>query len=125
MRRSDSAMTRQVTLSDRCAEIDSRLAVGLNYDEYGDRVGDARVAYDALPIGDIERACLKKVAIKLESALSEYLDVLDVWGTCLEDYYCDFSEGEPNKKAQLAWLKAEGLIDRATSGLESMAPSDG
>lgn len=109
-------------LSDAVREIDSRLSIGLSYDEYGNRVGDARVAYDQLPITDIERACLKKVAVKLEAALQKYIDVYNDWGTCIEDFNCDFSQGQPNEKAQAAWLASSTLLDRADNGLSSMAP---
>jgi len=98
------------------------LSIGLSYDEYGDRVGDARVAYDQLPVNDLARTCLKKVAVNLESALQKYIDVFNVWGDCIEDYYCDFSEGKPNDKAQTGWYKAGNLIEDASAGLESMLP---
>jgi hypothetical protein len=38
-------------------ELDSRLNVGLNLDEYGDYVGDAQVAYDRLDFDRIEGIC--------------------------------------------------------------------
>jgi hypothetical protein len=105
-------------------EIDSRLDVGLNYSEYGDRVGDAKVAYDAmLKPNTLQRNCLIKVAVVLETALNEYLDVYNIWGDCINDYSCDFNTGETNKKAQTSWANASRDLAKAQRGLDSLAPA--
>lgn len=104
-------------------EIDSRLNIGLNFDEYGDRVGDAQVAYDRLFAGDdvdLNMSCLRRVAIPLEGALNDYIDVLNVWNDCIADLGCNFNEGEPNRKAQAGWQKASAKLDKARAGLERL-----
>jgi hypothetical protein len=111
-------------LSTALQEIDSRLSVGMNYDEYGDFVGDAQVAYDRLFDGpDLSRQCLLKVGIPLEGALNIYIDVYGIWGDCINDYGCDFSEGETNKKVQAKWAKATEVLGNSKRGLEGMKPA--
>lgn len=104
-------------------EVDSRLAIGLNQSEYGNYIGTAQVAYDDLFRGpDLSGPCLLKVAIPLEGALNVYIDVYNVWGDCLEDYNCDFNEGEANRKTQAGWAKASTALGNAERGLRKMQP---
>lgn len=106
-------------------QIDSRLAVGLNYSEYGDRLGDARVEYDnAVSIAEdgIAQPCLQKVGSLLEEAFGDYADVLTLWGECIDDYTCDFSAGDTNVKAQRWWAEAGRKIARADANLDDMKP---
>lgn len=107
------------------SEIDSRLSVGLNYAEYGDRLGDAQVAYDRIDIEglqEISPACLS-AAVPLENAYNDYLDVLQLWGDCIDDYDCDFSEGETNRKAQNGWNRAGKALEKSETKLGAMTPS--
>ena len=94
-------------LRDSLAQIDSRLDVGLSDEDYGDRLGDVQVAYDAAvpQLKGLGPRCIG-VAVALENALNSYNKVLNAWGDCIDDYNCDFSEGEANKKAQAGWAKA-------------------
>lgn len=110
-------------LVDSLSEIDSRLNVGMNYDEYGDRLGDTQVAYDGT-VKTIRKQtpdCID-AAIALENAFNAYLKVYNVWGSCIDDYYCDFSEGVPNDKAQTGWAKATGAIAKAERLIRQMRP---
>jgi hypothetical protein len=89
------------------AQVNSRLNVGLNYQDYDNRIGDVRVAYDAaVPrIKAVGGTCLA-VAVPLENAMNAYIKVATQWGACLDDYNCDFSKGETNDKAQAGWQRA-------------------
>lgn len=109
---------------DSLQEVNSRLSVGLNYEEYGNRLGDVRVVYDELVAGISQdtRDCTAKVAIPLEKAFQKYLGVLKVWGECIDDYYCDFSEGATNKAVQASWADATRLIQKSERALQNMAP---
>lgn len=111
--------------NDGLQEIDSRLTVGLNYDEYGDFLGDVQVEYDAFVDGITQDTvdCTRAVGLPLERAYRKYLRVHRIWGDCIDDYYCDFSEGETNRTVQAAWADATQLIDRANRKLEGMAPA--
>jgi hypothetical protein len=59
-------------LKDALDALDSRLAVGLNYDEYGTEVGDIVVVYDNSDLTGLGHECLQRVGLKLERALQEY-----------------------------------------------------
>ena len=118
--RRDKCARQTGQLQEALEQIDSRLAVGMDYDEYGERLGDVRVAYDRVPIKRLEPSCIRAAAIHLERAFNAYNKVLGTWGDCIEDYYCDFSEGATNRTAQTQWAKAEASIARARKGLRGM-----
>lgn len=107
-------------------EIGSRLNIGMNYDEYSDYLSDARVTYDrdftATVIDDMEPECLSSVAVPLENAFQAYVNVLTLWGDCIEDYDCDFNEGETDRKAQRGWVRAEKQTQKAVNALAAMKP---
>lgn len=116
--------TKVSPLIESLQQVNSRLAVGLNLDEYGDRLGDAQVDYDGLAgvAKRLDATCIAEVAVPLEASLNEYSKVLNVWNDCIADYYCDFNEGEPNDKAQAGWLKAGKKIDSARNALGRLRP---
>ncbi len=97
-------------------EIDSRLDIGLNIQEYGDRVGDAKVAYDRLQPGQLERGCLERVGVPLEEALQAYIDAYRSWDRCIDRFECELDEIEP--ELQQRWARASAKIEEATSALE-------
>jgi hypothetical protein len=111
-------------LRDALAQIDSRLDVGLNYDDYGDRLGDVQVAYDAVvpKLDSVDPKCFG-VAVPLESSLNAYNKVLNVWGDCIDDYNCDFSEGDANDKAQAGWAKAGRALKTSDRKLRALRPA--
>lgn len=127
----------QQELHDQCAEttdafraalqqLDSRLEVGLNYQDYSERVGDARVAYDTIDVDELQAispTCLSSAA-KLETAYNKFLQVQQIWDSCIDDYACDFSEGATNQKAQVGWVKAGTALRRSQSMLDAMAPRE-
>jgi hypothetical protein len=119
----DRCRRKLAPLVNSLSEIDSRLNVGMNYGEYGDRLGDTQVAYDRTvkAIRKQTPECID-AAVALEDAFNAYLKVYGVWGDCIDDYYCDFSEGVPNDKAQAGWAKATRAIDKAERLLRQMRP---
>jgi hypothetical protein len=111
-------------LRDSLAQIDSRLDVGLSYDDYGDRLGDVQVAYDtAVPKINTSGAKCLPAALPLENALNAYNKVLNLWGDCIDDYNCDFSEGETNDKAQAGWVKASQALKNSDRKLAALRPT--
>lgn len=124
----DTCVEIVMPLSDALSEVDSRLAVGLSYDEYTNYLGDVQVAYDAVldRLDEVSGSddCLG-VAIKLESALNAYARVSNVWSDCNADLYCDFSEADPNTKAQRGWAQATRLLEQSDSRLDELAPPVG
>lgn len=119
----DKCVTKTQPLIDALQQISSRLNVGLNYDEYGDYIGDAQVAYDAVFEGpNLPLDCLQKVAVGLEFGLNNHIDVLNIWGDCISDLYCDFNEGAPNDSAQKKWAGADRVLVKAKRGLAGLKP---
>jgi hypothetical protein len=48
---------------DALGELDSRLGVGLQFDDYLNQVGNVRVAYDQVPFDDMASACIQEVGV--------------------------------------------------------------
>lgn len=101
------------------AELDSRLSVGLSYDEYGTAVGDVRVEYDQVRIGQLEPACVSGVGLPLEDAMNEYAKAASTWGDCIGDFDCDMDSVDP--ELQEHWAKAGEKVSDASNGLQELA----
>lgn len=115
-------------LDNRLSELNSRLAVGMAFAEYGDRVGSARVAYDkfirdAKARGGVSDACVNRVGVPLESALNAYAAAYDVWNNCINATSCDTSTGAAHDKMQAKWSKAGRLVDKADAALTGLQPA--
>jgi hypothetical protein len=87
----------------RTKALDSRLDIGLTYDDF-----------DADP-DDGSFACLSSVGVPLENALNQYVDAYRIWNTCFEDFDCDTDSIEPDLQAK--WSKATRNVSRASGGL--------
>jgi len=110
------------TLVNRLGELDSRLSVGLNYDEYTDEVADLRVAYDKIDFDELGEAgvsCLGSIGVPAENALNQFAKAVNQWGTCLDDFGCDTDSIEP--KLQRRWSRATDYIDQAKDELDQLA----
>lgn len=70
----------------------------------------------------MDPACLGEVAVPLENAFQAYVNVHEIWGDCIEDYDCVFSEGQTNAKAQRGWVRAENQTAKAVDGLSGLSP---
>lgn len=100
-------------------ELQSRLAVGLSYDEYGTQVGSIRVEYDQVPFKAMDLDCTTNVGLPLEDALNAYAKAAGIWGDCIQDFNCDTDSIDP--ELQSRWSSASNNIDTAMSGLRSLA----
>jgi hypothetical protein len=115
-------------LDDKLADLGSRLNVGLDFEAYSSKVGDAQVAYDRVgrqiktdPVSD---GCSTDVGERLEGALNAYIAAYNTWNNCVNDVNCTFDKGSPAlKKAQAKWLRAGGLTGKAETALSGMQPS--
>ena len=98
----------------------------MNYDEYGQFLSDARVTYDRAftqdVIDEMDPNCLAEVAVPLENAFQSYVNVHGIWGDCIKDYDCVFSEGQTNTKAQRGWVRAGTQTSKAVDGLSGLSP---
>jgi hypothetical protein len=55
------------------SELNSRLSVEMPFADYGQKVGDARVAYDALDTTSLAAGCVSVVGVPAEKALDVIL----------------------------------------------------
>jgi hypothetical protein len=99
-------------------EIDSRLDVGLAYDEYSGYVGDASVAYDMIPFERMSTDCVHEVGVPLENAINAYITASNEWDDCVWDDWCDPEHDIP---LQRRWLRASTQIDDAETGLSNLS----
>lgn len=106
-------------LLDELEELDSRLGVGVDYDEYGNLVGDARVEYDQISFRQLEPPCVTSVGIPAEDALNSYADAGDAWNDCFGDLDCSNNEVRP--ELQDHWADATSEIEQAQSGLRELS----
>jgi hypothetical protein len=106
----------------RTRALDSRLDVGLSYDEYGDKVADLKVAYDNVDFDaagtDGSFACLSSVGVPLENALNQYMAAYRTWDACFDDFDCDTDSITP--KLQAKWSKASRNVSNAADGLSKL-----
>ena len=108
-------------LVDALGELDSRLNVGLNYDEYTDQVGDLRVEYDRVDFGGSDPKqldCLTTVGLPAEEAMNEYAKAAGTWDECFDDINCDNDSIQP--ELQRRWSSASRKANRAQRGLDKM-----
>lgn len=112
-------------LTRELSEMDSRLDVGLSYDEYTDFLADAKVAYDDIDFdasGVENFDCISQVGLPLEKAINQYLAAARVWGDCFDDYSCDTDSIEP--RLQSRWSRAHAKVEQAKDGLDDLEPEE-
>jgi hypothetical protein len=95
-------------------ELDSRLDVGLNVNEYSNRVGDLKVAYDKIALEDLPQECVTKVGVPAEEALNQYMAALTQWRDCIT-----YGSGGCEPQLQDYWSGASDKIAEADKGLGS------
>ncbi|UGS35638.1 hypothetical protein DSM104329_02033 [Capillimicrobium parvum] len=105
---------------DSISELDSRLNVGLSYDEYTDKLGDVQVTYDQVDYDELDDnpRCLSGVGVPLESALNQYLKAANIWSDCFDDVSC--SNDSIQGSLQLRWAKASAKIRAAKNGMDDL-----
>lgn len=109
------------TLVERLGELDSRLSVGLNYDEYTDEVAELRVAYDKIDfdeLGESGFGCLSGTGLPAEKALNQYAKAATRWGECIDDFGWDTDAIEP--ALQRRWSHATDFVETAADELDQM-----
>ena len=108
-------------LLDELEELNSRLDIGLTYDEYTDRVGDVKVAYDKADFGDAgedDLRCITEVGLPAEKAFNQYAKAAATWQECFDDIDCDNDSIQPD--LQRRWSRATTLTERARDNLNDM-----
>jgi len=91
--------------------IDSRLDIGMTQPDYNTALGDVSIAYDAIPVGQLDPDCLA-VAAQLEDAFNRYIRANNDWSECIDDLYCDIdTDALPGIREN--WSAANRLIAKA------------
>jgi hypothetical protein len=103
---------------DALGELDSRLGVGLQFDDYLNQVGDVRVAYDQVPFDDMAAACIQEVGLPAERALNLYVQAGNIWNNCIGNFDCSLDDIEP--QLQRKWAVASRKLADAEQGLEDL-----
>jgi hypothetical protein len=99
---------------DALMDLDSRLDVGLNFADYSERVGDAKVAYDRIDVDELDPRCIV-IAAKAEDAYNHYAEAYNTWNGCIGDADCDNDSIRPALQAE--WADASDLLDEVEEAL--------
>lgn len=97
--------------------LETRLEIGLDYEEYLKRVGDVRVAYERIPVDDLGLECLE-VAAAAEKALRTHLEAAEVWTRCVADRNCENDSIRP--KLRKTWGKASSQLEESRQALRAL-----
>jgi len=98
---------------DSLSELNSRLSVGVQFDEYLTQIGNVRVEYDKVAADGLETTCLKKVGRPAERGLRLYSKAADEWNDCIQDFNCDVD----SIGLEQTWLRAGLQVDIARAAL--------
>jgi hypothetical protein len=105
-------------LLDTLHEIDSRLGVGIQVEDYTQRVGDARVEYDQVPFRQTDQDCVLEVGVPAEDAINLYIQAGNIWNNCIQNFGCSLDEVEP--KMQRKWSQATRELREADQALRAL-----
>jgi hypothetical protein len=100
-------------------DLDSRLGVGLVFQDYTNRVGDVSVEYDRVRFGALPIDCINEVGVPLENALNAYIRADNRWNECIGDFGCDIDSIEP--ELQRRWREASQETRMGRQGLRDLA----
>jgi hypothetical protein len=98
-------------------ELDSRLDVGLNYEQYGQALGDVSVEYNKLNVDEIPAECIDAAADG-EAAFNAYVKASNIWNKCFGDIDCSNDSIMP--RLQRNWSKATRKIQSAETALDDL-----
>lgn len=88
-----------------------QLVAGVTYEQYVAELGDARAAYDKLPVKQLRLTCLREVGRTGERALNRYIAAAEIWSDCVEVPGCQSASIEA--KLQRRWRQGSRLLSRA------------
>ena len=96
-------------------DLDSRLSVGLNFADYGTKVGDVKVVYDKVDASKLSVDCVTDVGTPAEAALNDYIDAYNTWNDCIGTSGC--TNDSIKSKLQAKWADATDKIGEAKKAL--------
>jgi hypothetical protein len=129
-KRDQACRTRVAGFVESLRDIDSRLDVGLSYNEYSDVVGDASVERGrADAAAQAGRTCAR-IASASEAAFGLYNDAVQTWNDCLfDDPISIFDVGcttdDIEYELQDYWYRASAKVERALDLLEGLGDNVG
>jgi len=94
--------------------LQSRLAVGLSYEQYFAEVKRARDAYAVVPVAKLELPCLLAAGTPAEKALDQYIEAANAWRECRADISCGTYTIEP--RLQHKWRVASHYLALVNTG---------
>jgi len=101
---------------DQLEHLRRNLAIGVSYEQYVAELGTVRRSYEAVPVADLDLACLSGAAASAESAFDGYLAAANTWGDCVSDAGCETAALEP--ELQHLWRLAANQLAAARQALE-------
>ena len=105
--------------ADGMQALNSRLSIGLTFEDYRDRVSDLQVTFDrdmSGVNGRVSEECAKQVTSPLAKAYAFYQSAFDKWNRCVRQL-CEFATVKP--KLQALWARATEVIQKARTALDS------
>ena len=106
-------------LLDEARELDARLNVGMDFQEYSDRVGDVSVAYQEIPFKEMGTRCTIDAGIPLENAMNSYIKAQSTWNDCIGKFRCDTDSIDP--ELQKHWGDAGSDVASSERALTQLA----
>jgi hypothetical protein len=108
---------------DSVAELDSRLNVGLSYDDYTSKVANISVEHDKVVDGGSLTGACYQAAKAAESAMNSYLRAQSQWHDCFDDENCTTDSILGSLQAK--WSTASGQDEKSKAALAKIAGSGG
>jgi hypothetical protein len=87
----------------------------MNFSQYSDKVGAAKVAYDRVPISSLDATCVSQVGTLEEDALNDYITAYNTWNDCISKTGCTNDSIKVSLQAE--WTKATDTIQTVKSRL--------
>ncbi|MCW2755210.1 MAG: hypothetical protein JWQ32_2621 [Marmoricola sp.] len=115
-------------LPDQAQAMESRVSVGLTFEQYSGVIGTAKIAYDKMERVVAQKPqpmtlpCLK-VGAKYEAGFARYVTAFNLWNTCIGEYNCSISSGPTASKMQAAWTRGAALFDQGQNLLAKLNPA--
>jgi hypothetical protein len=103
-------------------ELDSKVAAGLPFENYGQQVGDIRVTYERIETSSVGSDCLMAVQLPAERAFNRYVEAYNIWNNCVGNG-TECTEAEVMSKLEAKWAEATSQIDAAEAALATL-PSE-
>ncbi len=97
--------------------LESRVILGVAYVDYLERVNEARLAYQRIPVDALDLACVE-VAAPAERVLTTHLEAAEVWTKCVRDRDCGNASILP--KLRRKWEKASTQLEESRQAMRAL-----